>query len=86
MNTDTDTNTFTPSVATSLKEVIEEQEKEREKELMGKVNTLSKSLITIIKMVAALSTKSKSNPELEKYIHPQLELLTKLVNIKKNRF
>ena len=84
MNTDTDTNTFTPSVATSLKEAIAEQEKEREKELMNKVNTLSKSLITIIKMVAALSTKRKSNPELEKYIHPQLELLTNLVNIKKN--
>jgi len=45
---------------------------------------LPKTLITIIKMVAALATKRKSNPELEKYIHPQLELLTNLVNIKRN--
>jgi len=93
MNTDinTNTNTFTPSVnfipsvATSLKEVIEEQEQEKEKEdLMHKVNALPKTLITIIKMVAALANKRKSNPELEKYIHPQLELLTNLINIKKN--
>jgi hypothetical protein len=64
-----------------LNEVIAEQEKE---DLMRKVNTLPKTLITIIKMVAALATKRKSNPELEKYIHPQVELLTNLVNIKKN--
>jgi hypothetical protein len=73
--------TFIPSVTTSLNEVIAEQEKE---DLMRKVNTLPKTLITIIKMVAALATKRKSNPELEKYIHPQVELLTNLVNIKKN--
>lgn len=84
MNTDTDTNTntFTPSVATSLKEVIAEEEKKQD--LMHKVNALPKTLITIIKMVAALANKRKSNPELEKYIHPQLELLTNLINIKKN--
>ena len=77
---------YNPSVTTSLKEAIEEQEKGREKEkgLMGKVNTLSKSLITIIKMVAALANKRESCPELDKYIHPQLELLTNLINIKKN--
>lgn len=87
MNTDT-TNTFiplvnnNPSVVTSFKEVIADQEKE--KDVMHRVNALPKTLITIIKMVAALATKRKTNPELEKYIEPQLELMANLINIKKN--
>jgi hypothetical protein len=79
--------TFTPSTATSLNETIaydQELKKNKDKDIMNRVNALPKTLITIIKMVAALATKRKSNPELEKYIHPQLELLTNLVNIKKN--
>ena len=98
MNTNTNNNSlfdetfvpslsFTPSVVTSLKEVIEEEERQKEnkdKDIMHKVNALPKTLNTIIKMVAALATKRKYNPELEKYIHPQLELMTNLINIKKN--
>lgn len=53
--------------------------------LMSQINSvLPKSLIQIIKIIAALSTKSKNNAELEPYIIPLLQLLTNIINIKKD--
>lgn len=53
--------------------------------LMSKINSvLPKSLIQIIKIIAALATKSKTNAALEPYITPLLQLLTNLINIKKD--
>ena len=56
----------------------------KEDELMAKVNSLPKMTITIIKYVAALSTKIKTHAALEPYITPLLQLLTFLINIRRD--
>lgn len=45
---------------------------------------ISKPLVVIIKMTAALANKRKTNPELDTYILPQLELLSNLINPNKD--
>lgn len=57
--------------------MLENSEKE-------KSSHIHKPLVVIIKMTAALANKRKSNPELDKYILPQIELLTNLVNANKD--
>ncbi len=68
-NTDTNTDTKTNNSAA-------------EDAMMEKINKLPKQLIIIMKYIAALATKIKTNPSLEKYISPQLKLFANIINLK----